>query len=626
VTQLKNISRRDFLQGSALSLAAGCSLAPAELLAMAAGADVYPPLQSGMRGNHPGSFEVAHALAWAGQSFPRPAKQQDDDYDLIVVGGGISGLSAAFLYRQQAGPGARILVLDNHDDYGGHAKRNEFIVDGKKLIGYGGSQSIDGPGHYSPAAKQLLVDVGIDTRRFYDYFDQDWYAKHELQRGIYFDRETYGRNVLLPHVLRIFGGDEPDNLAAVVADYPLSPAARESLLALLQHDGDVRPALRGAEKVEFLRSISYSRYLGEHLNVVPEVVRLLRDTIVGLWGVGWDALSALEANNVGMPGFRGVQLPEMEDNFSWDDEPYIFHFPDGNAGVARSLLRQLLPDAVPGNTMEDLVTATVRYDRFDRRNSATRIRLNSTAVDVRHDSSGRRAEVTYVRDGRTERVAGKHVILACYNHMIPHLCPELPAAQKEAMDYAEKVPLVYLSIAVRNWRALAKLGYSAVYIPHSKHMNSFVLDFPVSIGDYRFASTPDDATILHGTWVPTAPDQGLNAREQHLAGKRALFQTSFADFENDIVAKLDGSLAAGGFDAERDIAGITVNRWPHGYAYEYNDLADPAGWGPENGPHVAGRAQIGRISIANSDAAGYAYVNGAIDAAFRAVNEQLRVS
>ena len=98
---------------------------------------------------------------------------------------------------------------------------------------------------------------------------------------------------------------------------------------------------------------------------------------------------------------------------------------------------------------------------------------------------------------------------------------------------------------------------------------------------------------------------------------------SFDNYEDLILEQLEGALSPGGFDAERDIAGITVNRWPHGYAYEYNDLYDPPEYSPDNGPHIQGRAQIGRISIANSDASAYAYVNGAIDAADRAVNEQI---
>jgi len=622
---ISGISRRDFLDGVAIGIVSG-AVAPAELLAASGRVPPdYPPMLTGMRGSHPGSFEVAHALAWTGQSFPLPLQPEADDYDLIVVGGGISGLAAAWYHRQAAGPDARILVLDNHDDFGGHAKRNEFVVDGQRLIGYGGSQSIDTPGSYSEAAAQLLRDVGIDVQRFYDYFDQGFEQTHGLRRGIFFNAADYGRDLALPNAFRGFFGPGARDVAGVVARYPLGEAVRAALLTLLTTARDPLAGLSPAAKVDHLRRTSYSDYLRRSHGMPEAVVEIIRDMPRGLWGVGWDALSALEAARMGMPGIGTVD-PALADVSGYGEEPYIFHFPDGNAGVARAIVRQLIPAAVPGDSMEDLVTAMVNYGRLDVAGQPARIRLNSTAVDVRHAAGGRKVDVGYVRDGRVHKVRGNHVVLACYNDMVPHLCPELPAAQKRAIEYPEKVPLVYMSIAVRTWRPFAEAGFGSFYVPKPKLMQAFGLDFPVSMGQYRFTSAPEQPTVIHGSWVPTAPDRGLSAREQHAIGRRQLYELSFAAFEEDIVAKMDGALGGAGFDPQRDIAAITVNRWPHGYAYEYNDYSDPEGWGPDNGPHVAGRAQIGRISIANSDAAGYAYVDGAIDAARRAVNEQLQAT
>ena len=618
------ISRRDFLNGVALGVAAGTTLTPLELLAMdAARGAHYPPALTGMRGSHPGSFEVAHALAWNGATWPRPASQTDATYDLVVVGGGISGLSAAFLYRQRAGTDKRVLILDNHDDFGGHAKRNEFTVDGEKLIGYGGSQSIDTPGHYSAVAKRLLKDVAIDTQRFYDYFDRGFFDRHELRRGIYFSEAAYGVDLVAPSVMRDFDGSGPEDIEAAIATYPLPDLARRSLLGLMANREDLLPEQSRDEKIALLRRTSYCDFLREYAGMPEEVVLLLRDSIKGYWGIGWDALSALEGYRLGMPGTAYLGIGELAGEPPGRDEPYIFHFPDGNAGVARSLVRQLIPDAVPGHTMEDLVTARVDYDRLDREGSDVRIRLLSTGVDVRHAGDGKAVDVTYVRRGEVERVRGRHVVLACYNSIVPDICSEVPEEQKEAIAYATKVPLVYISVAVRNWRAFDALGFYEFYAPRAELMHSFGMDFPVSIGRYAYTGSSDDPTVIHGTFVPTAPGRGLSAREQHIAGRRQLYEMSFDDFERGILRQMDGALAGGGFDAGRDIAGITVNRWPHGYAYEYNDYSDPPGWGRDAGPHIAGRAQIGRISIANSDASAYAYVNGAIDAADRAVNEQI---
>ncbi len=623
LTKKLNISRRDFLNGVALSVAAGSSLSPLELLAMTAkDGTPYPPALTGLRGSHPGSFEVSHALAWGGASWPRPDSLTDDVYDLVVVGGGLSGLSAAFFYRQRVGSDAKILILDNHDDFGGHAKRNEFDVDGKQLICYGGSQSIDTPGHYSEVSSQLLKDVSIDTERFYDYFDRSYFRDRNLGRAIYFSKEKYGADSVQANVTRLFGDANADDIAKIVNHYPLSDESCKSMLRLLIDEVNYLEGRSRDEKINTMRATSYIDFLKQHVNVTPEAATVFRDTIKGLWGVGWDALSTLEAYRIGMPGTYGLDIGELENEPPERDEPYIFHFPDGNAGVARSLVRQLIPDAVPGHTMEDLVLSRVDYDLLDRKFNSTRIRLNSTAVKVGHVDSDRHVDVTYVQNGEVHRVRGKHTILACYNEMIPHLCSEVPEKQKEAIAYATKVPLVYISIAVRDWKAFENLGYSSFYIPQGILMHSFGMDFPVSMGGYDYTQKSNQPTVIHGTYVPTVPDQGLKAREQHIAGRRKLYEKSFDELESDIVRQMSGALEGGGFDAERDIAAITVNRWPHGYAYEYNDYEDPPEYNPNNGPHLAGAAQIGRISIANSDASAYAYVNGAIDAADRAVNEQ----
>jgi spermidine dehydrogenase len=624
MTNKLNISRRDFMNGFALSVAAGSALSPLELMAMATkDGSPYPPALTGLRGDHPGSFEVAHALSWRGATWPTPDSLTDNVYDLIVVGGGLSGLAAAFRYRQQAGKGARILVLDPHDDFGGHAKRNEFNVDGQQLIGYGGSQSIDTPGHYSQASSQILKDIGINTERFYDYFDRGYFSDRNLGSGIYFSKEKYGADSVHPNLVRGFGDRDFSQVADVVNGYPLSAEARTSFLGLLTAETDYLSEKGRDEKIAFMKRISYTDFLRKHADVAEEVVVMLRDTIKGFWGIGYDVLSALEGYRLGMPGTYNLGIGELEGEPPGRDEPYIFHFPDGNAGVARSIVRQLIPDAVPGKTMEDLVLSRVDYDLLDRKSNSTRIRLNSTAVNAHHVEGDKFVDITYVRNGQPERVRGKHTIMACDNKIVPHICAEMPESQVEAINKATKIPLVYVSVAVRNWKAFENLGYQSFYIPQPKLMHSFGMDFPVTMGGYGFTQKSDEPTIIHGTYVPTAPDQGLNEREQHEQGRRDLYAKTFDDLERDVIGAMSGALEGGGFEAERDIAGLTINRWPHGYAYEYNELFDPHEWSPENGPHRLGAKQIGRISIANADASAYAYINGSFDAAIRAVNEQI---
>ena len=623
-----SITRRDFMNGFAMSLTAGTALSPIELLAMnqqISSSSLYPPELTGLRGSHPGSFEVAHALAMNGASWSDPSDQTDHDYDVVIVGGGISGLSAAYLYRQRHGGDPRILVLDNHDDFGGHAKRNEFNVDGKKLICYGGSQSIAEPGSWSVVGKKLLKDVGIHTQHFYDYFDRNYYKDRKLGRGLYFSHDQYDKDHVSDNILGVEIGDNEQEIIDIINEYPIAKASKVALFRLLS---DKKNYLKGMgsreDKINLLRQTSYSDFLRKYVHIQEEVVRLYRDMSRGLWGIGWDALSALDAYRSQMPGTRHLNLGLADESYE-RDEPYIFHFPDGNAGVARSIVRNLIPSAIPGSTMEDLVKARVDYDGLDLETLMVRIRLNSTAVKVQHTPSEKAVDVTYIKNGRPYRVRGAHVIMACYNNIIPNICPEVPDAQKEAIAYATKMPLVYISVAVRNWKAFSNLGYRSFYIPQPSLMHSFGLDFPVSMGGYNFTQNPDEPTVIHGTHVPLDPDKGLNARQQCIAGRTKLYEMSFDVFEEKIISQISGALHDGGFDAERDIAAITVNRWPHGYAYEYLDYSDPVEFNPQNGPHIAGRAQIGRISIANSDASASAYLTGAIDAADRAVNEQLMI-
>jgi spermidine dehydrogenase len=272
--------------------------------------------------------------------------------------------------------------------------------------------------------------------------------------------------------------------------------------------------------------------------------------------------------------------------------------------------------------MEDLVTSRADYSLLDSRGSDVRIRLNSTAVDVRHSADGKFVDVTYVSNGKPCRIRARHAVMACYNAIIPHICREVPDTQVEAIRYATKIPFVIGSFAIHNWRAFADAGFFSFYSPGDVYFKHLRLDFPVSMGDYHYSRHPDEPIVVSAWYSPTT--RGLRAKEQYKLGKSRMLEMSFEDFERDIFSHLDGMLGPYGFEADRDIAGITLNRWPHGYSYEFEGVGVPAEYDRYNGPHIAGRARIGRISIANSDSEAYAYALGAIDAADRAVNEQLR--
>ena len=201
--------------------------------------------------------------------------------------------------------------------------------------------------------------------------------------------------------------------------------------------------------------------------------------------------------------------------------------------------------------------------------------------------------------------------------MIPYLCPELPEKQKQALHYLVKVPLVYTSVGIRNWTSFQKLGVDSISSPGCYH-SSVRLNAAVNIGDYASSKTPEQPILLHLERAPCKP--GLPVRDQHRAGRLELQTTSFETFERNIRDQLARTLSGGGFDPARDIEAITVNRWPHGYGYEYNPLFDPD-WPESERPNVVGRKPLGRITIANSDSGATAYTDVAINQAFRAVKE-----
>ncbi|RLA05329.1 MAG: hypothetical protein DRQ47_01445, partial [Gammaproteobacteria bacterium] len=334
------ISRRDVLH-SIGSVTAGIvttgallsSAAPSAALATPATTiSNYPPLRTGLRGNHPGSFDVAHQLAregrvdWGALLEPDPVI-----YDLVVVGAGISGLASAHFYQKQH-PDARILLLDNHDDFGGHAKRNEFHTEKGTVIGYGGAQTLQEPSSYSDIVKGLLKDLDIEVQRLEKAYDQKFYKKHGLHAGIHFNNKAWGEDKVVPFDLGALGSYMPLAPSVLSSDsavdeMPISDAAKTEFRRLLQLDKDLIPEIPAAKKRRYLKSISYYRFLEKHLDIhEPEVFAVLQD-LVSDFGVGIDAATALSALEYAeLPGRKAAGLPPQE-----EEEAYIHHFPDGNA-------------------------------------------------------------------------------------------------------------------------------------------------------------------------------------------------------------------------------------------------------------------------------------------------------
>jgi spermidine dehydrogenase len=626
----RKITRRDFLNGVSVGVggavvsATGVSkVFDAETLLAAAALDeisaqnapgYYPPAKMGMRGNHDGSFTFAHLMR-DGQPWNDLGKAAatGESYDLIVVGGGISGLASAYFYRQRAGNNARILILDNHDDFGGHAKRNEFQAGGRMVLSYGGTQSIESPGKYSDVAKALIRDIGVHVEKFERAYDRKLYST--MGTAAFFDREIFGED-------RLVTGMNTTPWPEFLAQTPLSDEVRRDIARVYMEKKDYLAGMSQDEKTALLTKISYAEYLTKYCQLTPKALPFFQTFPHDLFCIGIEAVPAMECyegvddyNSFTYAGFDGLGLPAPE-----KEEPYIYHFPDGNASIARLLVRSLIPPAMPGSAMEDVVNARAVYSKLDAADAAVRIRLNSTVVQVRNaagQGASQEVDVAYMRDGKLHTVTGKNCVLACYNGMIPYICPDVPAEQSKALSYLVKMPLVYTHVALRNWEPFAKLNVHHIVAPGSYHTYT-ALDFPVSLGAYKFPASPKEPAVLFMLRTPCKP--GLEQREQNRAGRRELLDTPFATFEKNIRDQLNRMLGSASFDAARDIEGITVNRWAHGYAFTPNPLFDPD-WKEEEKPWVIGRRRVGRIAIANSDAGASAYTDVAIDQAWRAVGD-----
>ncbi len=612
------ITRRDFLDGMACAIAAGA--APRLGLALEGGAP-YPPGRTGYGGSQPQDFAVAHRVR-DGQRYDLSSRPVTEQYDFIVIGAGIGGLAAAH-YLRAARPKARILILDNHDDFGGHARRNEFNVGGRFLLGYGGSESLEGVRRrWTRVARDCVASIGVDIDRLERAFHVSLYPGLGLSSGLFFPRETYGVDRLVTgDPVRQLPTDVPAELhhgrepAQFIADCPINDAQKARWLALFTDRRDVLSGMSPAQKRHLLEKTSYHDYLQRYFGLDDLSLKMFDGRTLDLFACKANAVPALVAWECQYPGFQGLGL-QMSRAGVLEGDPYIHHFPDGNATLARLFVRRLIPGVASGHTMEDVISARFDYGRLDEPSNDVRLRLSSTVVAL--GNRGKGVDVLYARGNELTRASASHVVYSGYSAMLPYICADLGEAQHKAVADQVKAPLIYVNVALRNWRSWVNRGVHYVNNPAGFYSH-IKLDYPVSLGDYRFPTSPDEPMILHMLHVPWPDGPIKDLRTAWRAARAIAYSLPFDEFEARARDELTRILGAGGFDAERDITAITVNRWGHGYAYDMDSLFDDAAVA-ERETRVS-HAPLGNIHFAGTDAAWMAYAHWAIDAAHRAAEE-----
>ena len=632
------ITRRDLLNGVAVGVGAGL-FGSVDLWAdvvgnsnsrKAPGSSVpavgYPPVLTGMRGSHEGSYEVAHALAWEGKK-PASYEPLDEHYDLIVVGAGLSGLAAAYYYQKKIGPEARILILDNHDDFGGHAKRNEFHHDGHMVLSLGGAQNLDHPSNYSDSAGMLMIDLGIDAEAIAAMevnTPDDFLLGGKLHADVGMSMRDENRNHVNVggHWYKFMHGR--GNYEAGVRELPIPDDEQDRLIDFFGGAQDYLDDLSWNEQYDYINTVSYNRFLTDKVGLSQATIAMFDGHLLVLNGVsGWQH-TVLEAISAGAPGLRAMGwLTNFVDSLAAmmiDGVAEIRMFPDGNASVARLIVQKLIPNVSPGmKGVEDVAVAKFDYAELDREAQATRLRLNSTVVGVR-ETNDDTVVVEYVRGGNPVSVTAEHCVLACYNNLIPLLCPEMSEEQKEGLSYGARSPFVYANVLLKNGLAFSNLDVTFTHCPHDSFQ--WVSSAPtVSNGGYSPPTSPEEPMAVFMMGSPTPAVEGSSARDLYRVGRHSIYATTFAQYEAQIREQLQSLLGQYGFNHESDIQAITVNRIPHGYAYTYLGLDDPE-WEDGAAPHEIGRAQFGRISIANTDSEAIPLMDAAFDAAWRAVEEQ----
>ncbi len=621
----RSITRRDFL--NATLLASGSlllnPLSPADLMAAQAKANPREDDWTGYGGigDYANSNGNTLAVLHAGheirdgrfESLPASVSDTGETYDCVIVGGGISGLAAALTFQRLAGPGKTCLVLDNHPIFGGEAKRNEFLVDGHRLIAHQGSAFFPVPYPRSFIAR-FYDSIGLKVPRL-EY--QKWGSP---EPEMLLSRTPYlGAAPNSTYFGAKFGQREglwlTDPWGKDLEKAPVSPKEKAEL-AKFQSEGDFSdhiPQYTGDAISRRLDTMTLEDHMIERNAISRETIRtFLSPGEGGGYGLGPDALSAFTA-----------YAADMLHPLDISDETGTQMFPDGNSGIARLITKSLIPESIAGDhSLQDVCRNAVNLAALDRAGGSACIRLDSTAVWVKHEGDPAKSEfvtIAYTRGGKTYRVKARSVVMAGGSWTTRHIVRDLPPDRVQAYRQFYRTPCMMANVAVRNWRFLYKMGISGCqwFEGLGNYMQVRKL---ATCGADSPTIGPDSPVVLSVKVLYTYP--GQPTEQQGHMGRAELISTPFREYERQIRRQFTDMFARSGFDAKRDIAGIILNRWGHAY------LSPAPGFffGKDGQPapgEVLRAAPFGRIAFANTDLSGVADHRSSIIEADRAVGQLL---
>ncbi len=610
------ITRRDFLNGTLLGAGALLLELPAPLRAF-----VQSSQDSGFsgigdyassNGNTAAVIKAFMAIENGDYSAPLPdVIDTRETYDLVIVGGGLSGLGAAYEFKASSSKKATCLVLENHQIFGGAAKRNEFMVQGERLIGPQASNAfgvIDRPG---VPGYDIYSALGIPTE-----FE---YAELPSQlKPLDFDTTNFGYRLWfdsksIGHYYAGQGQDRYGTWASGFWENKLegTPYPEKTKKDFLRWRNTTDRQYDGDDYGRWLDSMTYKDYLEKVLKLDPEITRYADPVLASVVGLGCDVISAYAARQVSMPGFPEFQGHRSLRNSHWHS------FPGGNDGFSRYFIKALIPDAIDGSrNFPDILNGRVRFSALDQDDSRVRVRVGSSIVRVEQDNTA--AVLTYLRDGKLFRLKARSVVMACGSRLSRKVVSGMPAGHAEAYSRFHVSPILVANVALTNWRFLYRLGLTAC-----KWSSGFGFGCnirrPMYVGNYRPPLHPDKPILL--TFYVSFHQPGLPAEAQGENGRKKLLGTSYAEFESQIIGQMKQLFSEAGFDAANDVAGIVLNRWTYGYVNPQPGFY----YGTYNKPAARDviRKPFGRIAFAHAELNGHQHWVAAVDEGRRAARQAL---